>query len=66
MDALLSRDGIIDAKTDIQKAEVYLRAKPGTVLEEDSLRRTIEDDFGYSLRSYESTTEAEWEEVGKG
>jgi len=66
MDALLSRDGIIDAKTDIQKAEVYLLADPGTVLEEATLRRLIEDDFGYGLRSYEATTEATWEEVGEG
>lgn len=66
MDALLSRDGIFDAKTDIQKAEVYLLAKPGTVLEEAALRRLIEDDFGYGLRSYEATTEADWEELGKG
>ena len=64
MDALLSQDGIINAKTDIQKAEVYLLAEPGTVLEEDPLRTLIEDDFGYHLRSYEQTTEAEWEELG--
>lgn len=66
MDALMSRDGIIDAKTDIQKAEVYLLAEPGTVLEEAALRRTIEDDFGYGLRSYEATTEVDWEAIGKG
>ncbi|MBZ0137600.1 MAG: hypothetical protein K8I27_14635 [Planctomycetes bacterium] len=64
MDALLSRDGIIDAKTDIAKAEVYLLGEPGTMLKEDALRRTIEDDFGYGLRSYKQTTESTWEDIG--
>jgi hypothetical protein len=64
MDALLSLDGILEAKTDIQKAEVYVRAKPGTVIEEDQLRTLIEDDYGYGLRSYETTTDKKWEELG--
>lgn len=66
MDALLSRDGIIDAKTDIAKAEVYLLGEAGTELKEGALRRTIEDDFGYGLRSFEQTTESNWEELGGG
>jgi hypothetical protein len=64
MDALRSRSGIIDAKTDIQKAEVYLLAEPGTELPEAELRTTIEKDFGYGLRAYERTTDAEWKQLG--
>ena len=62
----MTRDGIINAKTDIQKAEIYLLGEPGTVLEEDELRTLIEDNFGYGLRSYETTSEADWDELGKG
>lgn len=65
MDALLSRDGITDAKTDIAKAEVYLLAEPGTELTEDEVRKLVEEEFGYGLRSFESSTELKWDELGK-
>jgi hypothetical protein len=62
MDALASRSGIIDKRTDIAKAEVYLLAEPGFSMTEKEVR-TICDDFGYGLRTYELTTEKKWEDV---
>lgn len=66
MDALLSRSGIKDAKTDITKAEIYVLAEPGTEMPENEVRATIEDDFGYGLRSYEASTVKKWDELGTG
>jgi hypothetical protein len=63
MDALASRSGIIDKKTDIAKAEVYLLAEPGFSMTEKEVR-TVCDDFGYGLRTYELTTEKKWDELG--
>jgi len=65
MDALLSRSGIKDAKTDIARAEVYLLTEPGTQLSEDEVRTLVEEEFGYGLRSFEGSTELKWEELGK-
>lgn len=59
MDALQSQAGIIEGRTDITKAEVYLRGKPGTVLDPAALRRLVEGEFGYTLRSFERL-EADW------
>jgi hypothetical protein len=63
MDALASRSGIIDKKTDIAKAEVYLLAEPGFEMTEKQVRNVC-DDYGYGLRTYEVTTEKKWEELG--
>lgn len=65
MDALLSRSGIKDAKTDIAKAEVYLLTEPGAQLTEAEVRTLVEEEFGYGLRSFESSTELKWTELGK-
>jgi hypothetical protein len=65
MDALASRSGIVDKKTDIAKAEVYLLAEPGFEMTEKQVK-SICDDYGYGLRSYEMTTERKWEELGGG
>jgi hypothetical protein len=65
MDALLSRSGILDAKTDLRKAEVYLLAEPGTRMTYDEVRREIEGDFGYGVRSFQRSTELKWEELGR-
>jgi hypothetical protein len=65
MDALQSRSGILDAKTDLRVAEVYLLAEPGHTMDEREVRRMIENDFGYGVRSYVRSTELEWEELGR-
>jgi hypothetical protein len=62
MDALASRSGIIDKRTDIAKAEVYLLAEPGFEMTEKQVK-SICDDYGYGLRSYEITTERKWDEL---
>lgn len=65
MDALQSLDGITEGRTDITKAEVYLRGRPGLVLDEAAIRSMIEDDFGYALRSF-ARLEQDWAEYFKG
>jgi len=65
MDALLSRSGIIDAKTDLRVAEVYLMAEPGHNMDEREIRRMIENDFGYGVRSFVRSVELEWDELGR-
>lgn len=65
MDAMLSRSGIKDAKTDLGKAEVYLLAEPGTQLAHEEIKREIEGDYGYGLRSFQRSTELKWEELGR-
>lgn len=62
MDALLTRSGVIDAKTDITKAEIYLRTAPGTALDAQDMKREIEDVFGYGFRSLEITSR-EWDKL---
>ncbi|MBX3472768.1 MAG: hypothetical protein KF754_00085 [Planctomycetes bacterium] len=64
MDALSSQVGIIEGRTDITKAEVYLRGKPGTFLVEATIRQLVEGDFGYTLRSF-TRLETDWAEYFK-
>jgi len=64
MDALSTRSGIIDKKTDIAKGEVYLLAEPGFEFSQEQVKQVC-DDFGYALRTYESTTEKKWEDLGQ-
>ena len=63
MDALLTRSGIRDAKTDIGKAEIYLRAAPDCTLTGDEVKKLIEGDFGYGFRGFDRT-DKKWEELG--
>jgi hypothetical protein len=65
MDALVSRSGIIDAKTDLRVAEVYLLAEPGHTMDEGEVRRMIQNDYGYGVRSYQRSTELQWDELGR-
>lgn len=65
MDAMLSRSGIKDAKTDLGKAEIYLLAEPGTILTSEEVKREIEGDFGYGVRSFQRSTQLKWEELGR-
>jgi hypothetical protein len=64
MDALASLDGILEGRTDITKAEIYLRGKPDTKLDEGYVRTLVEDDFGYTLRSF-NTVKMNWTEYFK-
>lgn len=64
MDALVSLEGIVEGRTDITKAEVYLRAKPGVLVEETVVRNMVQDDFGYTLRSF-ARLEQDWAEYFK-
>jgi hypothetical protein len=65
MDALKARSGIREAKSDLRVAEVYLLADPGHQLDETELRNEIEGVYGYALRTFERSTELEWDELGR-
>lgn len=52
MDALQSQVGVLSARTNIKKAEVYVLARDERVLNEKDTRHLIEDDFAYELRSF--------------
>jgi hypothetical protein len=52
MDALQSQDGITQGRANIKKAEIYFKASRADALKEADVRKMIEGDFGYGLRSF--------------
>jgi len=44
------------------EAIVYLLGEPGTELRKDEVKSIVEDDFGFGMRSLE-TTDKKWEDL---
>ncbi len=61
MDALRSLDGITDGRTNIKKFEIYLKATQAANLTQPAMAKMIEEEFGYSLRSFQRV-EGIWDE----
>ncbi|MDC1141634.1 hypothetical protein OAU50_00960 [Planctomycetota bacterium] len=56
----MARSGVIDAKTDITKAEIYVLTKDAIDFTESTIKALVEDDYGYGLRSF-VVGETKWE-----